>query len=76
MLDAPARRAHMPVMTPDPFVRPEDPTAADAIAEIAASLDVFDDWMDRYQWIIELGRKRLEGPPCDFDDIVTAFWSN
>ena len=42
---------------PDPFVRPEEPTAAEAIAAIGEELDVFDDWMDRYQYIIELGRK-------------------
>ena len=41
----------------DPFLAPEDPTAADAITAIAEELDVFDDWMDRYQHIIELGRK-------------------
>lgn len=42
---------------PEPFVIPEEPTAADAIAAIGDELDVFDDWMDRYQHIIELGRK-------------------
>jgi cysteine desulfuration protein SufE len=42
---------------PDPFLMPEDPTAADAIAAIGDELAVFDDWMDRYQYIIELGRK-------------------
>ena len=42
---------------PEPFVTPEEPTAADAIAAIGDELDVFDDWMDRYQHIIELGRK-------------------
>ena len=41
----------------DPFVRPEEPTAADAIAAIGDELGVFDDWMERYQFIIELGRK-------------------
>ncbi len=41
----------------DPFLAPEDPTAADAIAAIADELGVFDDWMERYQYIIELGRK-------------------
>ncbi len=41
----------------DPFLAPEDSTAAAAIAAIADELDVFDDWMDRYQHIIELGRK-------------------
>jgi cysteine desulfuration protein SufE len=42
---------------PDPFVVPEEPSAAAAIAAIGDELDVFDDWMDRYQFIIELGRK-------------------
>jgi cysteine desulfuration protein SufE len=41
----------------DPFLVPEDFTAADAIAAIGDELDVFDDWMDRYQHIIELGKK-------------------
>ncbi len=41
----------------DPFLAPEESTAAAAIAAIADELDVFDDWMDRYQHIIELGRK-------------------
>ena len=41
----------------DPFVPPEEPTAADAIAAIGDELAVFDDWMDRYQYIIDMGRK-------------------
>ena len=41
----------------DPFVVPREPSAAEAIAAIGEELDVFDDWMDRYQFIIELGRK-------------------
>lgn len=41
----------------DPFVLPEEPTAADAIAAIGDELAVFDDWMDRYQHIIDMGRK-------------------
>jgi cysteine desulfuration protein SufE len=41
----------------DPFYTPEEPTAAAAIAAIGEELDVFDDWMDRYQFIIDLGRK-------------------
>lgn len=41
----------------DPFLAPEDPSAADAIAAIGEELGVFDDWMERYQYIIELGRK-------------------
>jgi cysteine desulfuration protein SufE len=41
----------------DPFVTPEEPSAAEAIAAIGDELGMFDDWMDRYQFIIELGRK-------------------
>ncbi|HEY2131608.1 MAG TPA: SufE family protein [Acetobacteraceae bacterium] len=51
----------------DPFLQPEDDTAADAIAAIGDELGVFDDWMDRYQYIIELGRKL---PP------FPAAWAN
>ena len=49
----------------DPFVTPAEPSAAEAIAAIADELDVFDDWMDRYQHIIELGRK-LPPFPADW----------
>ena len=52
---------------PEPFYLPEDDTAADAIAAIGEELDVFDDWMDRYQYIIELGRK-LPAFPEDWAD--------
>jgi len=41
---------------PDPFLIPPEPTAAEAIAAIADELATFDDWMDRYQFIIEMGR--------------------
>ena len=41
----------------DPFVQPSETSAAEAIGAIGEELDVFDDWMDRYQYIIELGRK-------------------
>jgi cysteine desulfuration protein SufE len=41
----------------DPFLIPEDATAVDAIAAIGEELDLFDDWMDRYQHIIDLGKK-------------------
>ncbi|MBN8873239.1 MAG: SufE family protein [Rhodospirillales bacterium] len=41
----------------DPFVTPEEPTAAAAIAAIAEELGLFDDWMERYQFIIEMGQK-------------------
>jgi cysteine desulfuration protein SufE len=52
----------------DPFVRPEEPTAAAAIAAIGEELEVFDDWMDRYQFIIELGRKLPPFPDAWTDD--------
>ena len=41
----------------DPFVIPDEPSASDAIAAIGDELAVFDDWMERYQFIMELGRK-------------------
>src|SRR5580698_1064132 len=41
----------------DPFLLPEEPSAQAAIAAIAEDLNLFDDWMDRYQFIIEMGRK-------------------
>ncbi len=44
-------------MTADPFLLPEDASAAAAIAAIGEELGMFDDWLDRYQFIIELGRK-------------------
>lgn len=52
----------------DPFVQPEDPTAAAAIHEIAEALGLFDDWMDRYQYIIELGRALPAFPKAWADD--------
>jgi cysteine desulfuration protein SufE len=55
-LDARAARQHIPHMT-DPFVQPEEPTAAAAIEAISDDLSLFDDWMDRYEFIIGLGRK-------------------
>ncbi len=39
-----------------PFVVPQEPSTTDAIAAIGDELGVFDDWMDRYQHIIETGR--------------------
>jgi cysteine desulfuration protein SufE len=50
-----------------PFVDPEDGTAEAAIAAIGEELEFFDDWMDRYQFIIELGRK-LPDYPQDWQD--------
>jgi cysteine desulfuration protein SufE len=52
----------------DPFVQPEEPTAAEAIAAIGDELAIFDDWMDRYQFIIELGRKLPPFPTTWMDD--------
>ena len=52
----------------DPFLHPEDLTAAAAIAEIGEELAVFDDWMDRYQFIIDLGRKLPPYPDALADD--------
>jgi cysteine desulfuration protein SufE len=62
-----AKTTHMPPMT-DPFLTPPEPTAAEAIAAITEDLDVFDDWMDRYQFIIELGRKLPPFPQAWMDD--------
>ena len=52
---------------PDPFVIPPEPSAAEAIAAIGDELAVFEDWMERYQYIIELGRK-LPPYPDDWAD--------
>ena len=52
----------------DPFVIPEEPTAAAAITAIGEDLDVFDDWMERYQFIIEMGRKLPPFPEQWADD--------
>ena len=51
-----------------PFLIPAEPTAAAAIAAISEELEVFDDWMDRYQFLIELGRKLPAFPPGWQDD--------
>ena len=53
---------------PDPFVKPEEPTAAEAIAAIGDELSMFDDWMERYQFIIEMGRKLPPFPPTWTND--------
>ena len=53
---------------PAPYVDPQEPTATLAIAAIRNELDVFDDWMDRYQFIIELGRTLPAFPPEWADD--------
>ena len=55
-------------MADDPFLIPEDPSAAAAIAALAEDLELFDDWMDRYQFIIEMGRKLPPFPDTWADD--------
>jgi len=55
-------------MTADPFLMPEEPSAQAAIAAIADDLGMFDDWMDRYQFIIEMGRKLPPFPDAWQDD--------
>lgn len=52
----------------DPFVRPEEETAPEAVSAIAEELGVFDDWMERYGYIIELGRKLPPFPEAWADD--------
>ncbi|MCD7097329.1 SufE family protein [Stenotrophomonas sp. MMGLT7] len=42
-------------MTPTPF--PLEPTAAQAQAAIAEEFSFFGDWSERYQYLIDLGRK-------------------
>ncbi len=55
-------------MASDPFLAPEDASAKAAIAAIAEDLGLFDDWMDRYQFIIEMGRKLPPFPDEWADD--------
>ena len=55
-LDGLGGSQHIPIMT-DPFIHPEEPTAAAAIAAISEDLELFDDWMERYEFIIGMGRK-------------------
>jgi cysteine desulfuration protein SufE len=51
-----------------PFLTPPEPTAQAAIAAIAEDLEVFDDWMDRYEFIIDLGRKLPAFPAAWMND--------
>lgn len=39
-----------------PFVSPTEPTAEQAVAAIREELSFFDDWMDRYEQVIDWGR--------------------
>ena len=56
-----------PIM-PDPYVRPEEPTAAAAIAAIGEELALFDDWEQRFHYIIDTGRRLPAFPPGWADD--------
>jgi cysteine desulfuration protein SufE len=67
MLDQVGGGPHMQPM-PAPFVSPPEATAQEAIGAIREELEVFDDWMDRYQFIIELGRKLPAFPAAWMDD--------
>ena len=55
-------------VTQDPFVVPEDASAADAIAALADDLSVLDDWEERYRYIIDLGHKLPPFPEAWADD--------
>ena len=55
-------------MPEDPFFVPEEASAAEAIAAIGDELAVFDDWMERYHHIIDLGRKLPPFPAAWQDD--------
>jgi len=52
----------------DPFVIPPEATAQHAIDAIGEELDVFDDWMDRYGFIIDMGRNLPAFPEQWMDD--------
>ena len=51
-----ARKAISPGVMEAPFVSPTEPTAEQAIAAIRDELSLFDDWMDRYEQVIDWGR--------------------
>lgn len=51
-----------------PFVQPQEDSTKEAINAIDEALMLFDDWMERYQYIIELGRKLPEFPDEWQDD--------
>lgn len=52
----------------DPFVLPAESSASEAIAAIGEDLALFDDWMDRYQQIIDWGRALPPFPDAWADD--------
>ena len=48
--------------------RPREATAADAVVAIGEELAVLDDWLDRYQFIIEMGRALAPYPAALQDE--------
>ena len=52
---APSRHAGARTVTDTPF--PLESSAAEAQAAIAEEFGFFDDWSERYQYLIDLGRK-------------------
>lgn len=46
----------------DPFILPQEDSAAEAIEAIRDELELFDDWMQRYRYLIDLGEKLPEFP--------------
>lgn len=62
MVDAGAASPHIAAMQDAAFVEPQDSSAEAAIAALHEELFLFDDWMDRYQFIIELGQSLPEFP--------------
>lgn len=51
------------------FVQPREETAAEAIEAISEELGLFDDWEERYRYIIELGRTLPPFPAAWCDDM-------
>ena len=50
------------------YFTPDEATPDEAIAAIGEELALFDDWMDRYEFIIELGRKLPPYPAAMQDE--------
>lgn len=46
----------------DPFIIPEEESASEAIEAIRDELELFDDWMQRYRYLIDLGEKLPDFP--------------
>lgn len=46
----------------DPYIIPEEKSAGEAIEAIKEEFELFDDWTQRYAYIIELGKKLPEFP--------------